>query len=94
LAGGARVAADVHQQPAEALARERRLRDLPAPERRPQLGVDLLVGGDGGRRTGQAEAEESLSQGLALGLVEIEKGVIDVEEDGAEAVQAATWRGR
>ena len=41
-----------------------------------------------------AEGEEGFAERGALGPVEIEERVIDVEEDGAEAVQAATWRGR
>jgi hypothetical protein len=90
----ARVGADRGEQPVEALARERGLRRLAAPEGRPQLVVDALVGGDGGRRARQAEPEEGLPEGRSLGPVEVEKGVVDVEEDGAEAVQAATWRGR
>jgi hypothetical protein len=84
----------VSQQPGEALPRERLLRDLAAAEGGPQLRVDALVRGDRGRGTGQAEGAKGLLQGRALGPVEIEKGVVDVEEDGAEAVQAATWRGR
>jgi hypothetical protein len=89
-----RVAADRQQQAPEAFARERRLRRLAAPEGGPQLGVDALVGGDGRGRARQAEPEEGLPEGRSLGLVEIEKRVVDVEEDGAEAVQAVTWRGR
>jgi hypothetical protein len=83
----------VPQEPAEALARKRLLSDLAAPEAGPQLRVDALVRGDRGRGTGQAEGTKGLLQGRALGPVEIEKGVVDVEEDGAEAGQA-TWRGR
>jgi len=83
----------VPQQPPEALARERLLRDLAAAERRPQLGVDPLVGGERGGGTGQAEGAEGLAQRRSLGLVEVEQRVVDVEQDGAEAGQA-TWRGR
>jgi hypothetical protein len=93
-ARGPRARAELAKQPAEALGREGRLGDLAASEGGPQLRVDALVGGDGGRRAGQAQAAEGQLQRPALGPVEIEKGVVDVEEDGAEAVQAATWRGR
>jgi hypothetical protein len=88
-----RVAAKVLQQAAETLAGEGRLRDLAAPERCPQLRVDALVRGDRGTWAGQPEGREGQLEGRALGLVEVEEGVVDVEEDGAEAGQA-TWRGR
>jgi hypothetical protein len=86
--------ADLAQQAAEALLRERGLRDLPAAERGPQLVVDALVRRE--RRAGarQAERFEGLAQGRALGLVEVEQRPVDVEEDGAEAGQGPTWRGR
>jgi hypothetical protein len=56
--------------------------------------VDALVGGDGGGRAGEPEREEGPLQGRALGPIEVEQGVIDVEEYGAEMVQGPTWRGR
>lgn len=87
-------APDLAEEAAEALAGERGLADLAAPEGGPEVVVDALVGGDRRGGTGMAEGEESFAERSALGPVEIEKGVIDVEEDGAEAVQAATWRGR
>jgi hypothetical protein len=83
----------VLQEPTETLAGEGRLGDLAAAERGPELRVDALVRVDGGRGTRQAEGPKGLLQGDALGLVEVEKGVVDVEQDGAEAGQA-TWRGR
>ncbi len=92
--GAARVAPGLPQQAAEALAREGRLRRLAAAEGGPQLGVDALVGGDAGRRARQAEGAQGLPQGRALGLVEVEQRVIDVEQDDAQAGQGATWRGR
>jgi hypothetical protein len=91
--GAAGIAADLRQQPPEALVRQDRLRDLAAAERRPQLAVDVLVALDGCRRAAQPEAAQRPPQGLALGPVEVEKGVVEVEENGADAVQA-TWRGR
>jgi hypothetical protein len=94
-AGGAPgVAPDLAQEPPESLARERRLRDLAAPVGGPELVVDPLVRGDRGRRAGEPEGREGVLEGEALGPVEIEESVIDVEEDGAEGGQAATWRGR
>ena len=92
-AGAALVSAQVLQEPTEALPGERRLRGLAAAERGPQLRVDALVGVAGGGGTRQAEGPEGLLQGRALGLVEVEKRVVDVEQDGAQAGQA-TWRGR
>jgi hypothetical protein len=87
------VRADVAQQAAETLAREGPLGDLVPPEGSPQLGVDPLVGRQRGRRTRQAEREQGLLQGRALGPVEIEQRVVDVEENGAGTGQA-TSRGR
>jgi hypothetical protein len=79
---------------AEALLRESGLSDLAAAERGPQLVVDALVRRERGAGTGQAERVERLTQGRALGLVEVEQRPVDVEEDGAEAGQGPTWRGR
>jgi hypothetical protein len=54
-----------------------------------------MVGGHRRPRAGETEGEEGLPEGGALGTVEVEERVVDVEEDGAEAGQAAaTWRGR
>jgi hypothetical protein len=88
------VAPDLPEQAAEALAGERGLADLTAAVGRPEVGVDALVRGDRRPGAGQSEGEEGLAECGALGPVEIQERVIDVEEDGAEAVQAATWRGR
>jgi hypothetical protein len=94
-AGGAPgVAPGLPQQPAEALAGERRLRDLAAPVGGPEVVVDPLVRGDRRRGAGEAQPREGLAERRALRLVEIEKGVIDVEENGLETVQGPTWRGR
>jgi hypothetical protein len=92
--GPAGIASDLAEQAAEALAGERGLGDLAAAEGGPEVVVDALVGGDRGGGTGKAEGAERLPERGALGLVEVEERVVDVEEDGAEAVQAATWRGR
>ena len=73
---------------------ERGLGDLAAAVGGPQVYIDALVGGDGGAWGAEAEREEGLAQRRPLGPVEVEEGVVDVEEDGAEAGQAATWRGR
>jgi hypothetical protein len=88
------IAPDLAQQASEALAGERGLGDLAPAERRPEVVVDALVGGDRGRGTGEAERKESRPERRALRLVEIEKGVVDVEENGLETVQGPTWRGR
>jgi hypothetical protein len=88
------VAPDLAEEAAEALAGESGLADLAAAEGGPEVVVDALVGGDRRGGAGMAEGEEGFAERSALGLVEIEERVIDVEEDGAEAVQAATWRGR
>jgi hypothetical protein len=92
--GAAGVPADLAEQAPEALAGECRLRDLAPAVRRPQVPVDALVGGDGGAGAAEAEREEGLAEGRPLGPVEVQERVVDVEEDGAEAGQAATWRGR
>jgi len=88
------IAPDLAQQASKALAGERGLRDLAASEGRPEVVVDALVGGGRGGGTGEAERDEGLTQRRALGLVEIQKGVVDVEENGLETVQGPTWRGR
>jgi hypothetical protein len=94
-AGVAGVGPDRAQEAAEALGGELLLGRLPAAEGGPQLVVDALVGRDRRRRAGEAPGREGLAQGASLGAVEVEEGVVDVEEDGAEAGQAAaTWRGR
>jgi hypothetical protein len=90
----ARVAARLAQQAAEALAGERLLGRLAAAEGGPQLVVDAPVGRDAGRGARQAEGAQGLPQGRALGLLEVEQRVVDVEQDDAQAGQAATWRGR
>ena len=88
------IAPDLAEEAAEALASERGLADLAAAEGGPEVVVDPLVGGDRRRRAAEAEGEEGLAERRSLGLVEVEERVIDVEEDGAEGGQAATWRGR
>ena len=88
------IAPDLAQQASEALAGERGLGDLAPAESRPEVVVDALVGDDRRRGAGEAEREKSLPERRALRPVEIEKGVIDVEENGLETVQGPTWRGR
>jgi hypothetical protein len=88
------IAPDLAEQAAEALPGERRLRDLAAAERGPEVVVDPLVGGDGRRGAGEAERREGFPERRALGPVEIEKRVIEIEEDGSERAQQTTWRGR
>jgi hypothetical protein len=88
------VAPDLAEQAPEALAGEGRLADLAAAVGGPEVAVDALVGGDrrGGAR--KAEGKERSAQRPALGPVEVQERVVEVEEDGAEGVQAATWPGR
>jgi hypothetical protein len=88
------VAPDPVEQSAKALAGEGGLADLPAAEGGPEVVVDALVGGDRREGARKAEGEEGFAERRALGPVEVEESVIDVEEDGAEAFQAATSRGR
>ena len=88
------VAPDLAQEAAESLVGERALADLTAAEDGPEIVVDALVGADRRGGAGETEGEEGFAERRALGLVEVETGVVDVEEDGAEAVQAATWPGR
>jgi hypothetical protein len=92
--GPAGVAPDLAEQAAEALAGERGLGDLAAAVGRPQVLVDAPVGGDRRGRAAEAERPEGRAKRRPLGPVEVQERVVDVEEDGAEAVQAATWRGR
>ena len=92
--GAPGIVSDLAQQASEALARERGLGDLAPAESRPEVVVDALVGCDRGRGAGVAEREKSFPERGSLRLVEIEKGVVDVEENGLETVQGPTWRGR
>ena len=91
---GARVAPDLAEEAPEALGGEGLLRRLAAAEGGPQVVVDALVRGDGRRRAAEAEGEEGLPKGAALGPVEVEEGVVDVEEDGAEAGQGTGYLAR
>ena len=91
--GAAGVAPGLAEEPAEAFPGEGGLGDLASAEGSPQRVVDPPVRGDRGGGAGEAERREGLAEGRSLGPVEIEESVIDVEEDGAEAVQATTWRG-
>ena len=91
---------EVDEELPEALAREVALADRPSPVLLPEDVVDPPVGGEGPGRAREAEAGEGGAEGRALGPVEVEQGMVDVEEDGAETAQAglgkggATWRGR
>jgi len=78
----------------EALARERGLGGLAPAVGRPQLVVDPAVRGDGRGKAAEAEGLEGLAEGRTLGPVEVQERAVEVEEDGAETVQAATWPGR
>jgi hypothetical protein len=82
------------QQKPEALASEGGLGDLPPTVGCPQPVVDLAIGGVNGRRVRQPERLQGPLQGGALSPVVVEKGVIDVEENDAKAVQGPTWPGR
>jgi hypothetical protein len=94
-AGGlAHGSAEGGEQAAEALGGEGLLAGLPPAKGGPQLVVDPPVQGDGRAGAGEPEGREGRAQGVSLGPVEIEERVIDVEEDGAESAQEATWRGR
>jgi hypothetical protein len=77
-----RVGPDLLQEAAETLPGEGRLGDLATAEGRPQLVVDAPVGGDGRGGAAEAERAKRLSQRRALGLVEVEERVVDVEEYG------------
>jgi hypothetical protein len=92
--GPARLSPDLTEEAAKALARERGLRRLAPAVRRPELVVDPAVRGDGRGRAAEAEGAQGLAEGRALGPVEVEERPVEVEEDGAETVQAATWPGR
>jgi hypothetical protein len=91
---GARVAPDLPEEAPEALGGEGLLRRLAAPEGGPQLVVDPVVGGERRLRAREAEGREGLPQGAARGAVEVEEGVVDVEEDGAEAGQNGGYLAR
>jgi hypothetical protein len=60
---------------------------MPPAVTRPELVVDLTVGPEcsGGER--KTEIGEGASEGGTLCAVEVEEGVVEVEEDGAEPGQ-------
>jgi hypothetical protein len=87
------VSPDLSEQAPEALARELGLGGLAAAIGRPKLVVDPAVHGDRRGRAAEAEGQEGLAEGRALGPVEVQERAVEVEEDGAETVQAATWPG-
>jgi hypothetical protein len=88
------VGSHLLQQLPEALAGEGRLGDLPPAVGRPQHVVDPTIGRVSCRRVRQPERLQGPLQGSALSPVVVQKGVIDVEENDAKAVQRLTWRGR
>ena len=88
-----RIAVHVDQELAEALAREVKLPDRSAPVLVPEGVVDPSIGGESGARTGEPEVGEGGAEGRPLGPVEVEQGVVDVEENGAKSGQAG-FRGR
>jgi len=88
------VSPDLHEEPPEALAGEVGLGDLAPAIRCPQRVVDPAVGDVDGPGERQAQRVQCFLERDALGPVVVEKGSIDVEEDGAEAGQGPTWRGR
>jgi hypothetical protein len=49
--------------------------------------VDAAVGGERGGVAAQPEAAQRGTQRQALGAVEVEDGVVEVEEDGAQPGQ-------
>jgi hypothetical protein len=77
----------VAEEPSEALVGECFLRDPAAPILGPQLVVDAAVGEEDGRGEREVEAGEGGPERQALGAVEIEERVVEIEEDGAEAGQ-------
>jgi hypothetical protein len=78
---------ELAQQPTEALAGERRLRDLAAAVGRPEGVVDAAVGRERRGRAAEPELAERAGERGALGRVEVEQRAVDVEQDGAEAGQ-------
>jgi len=83
--GAAGIGSDRAQQQPEALDREARCRDLAAPVALPQLVVDGAEGREGCRAERKGELRERLTERKPLRPVEVEEGVIGVEENGAEA---------
>jgi hypothetical protein len=82
------IATQVDQELAEALACEIGLPDRAPPVLVPEGVVDPSVGGQGLTRAREPEFGEGGSEGRPLGPVEVEQGVVDVEENGAESGQA------
>ena len=72
------------EQPPESLHLEHALRDLAAPIGGPERLVDRAIRGEDARRCRQTEAREGRAQSTPLGAVEVEKGAVEVEEDGPD----------
>lgn len=75
------------EQTREALHRQYRLGDSSAAVEGPELLVDAAVLAQGGAAQGPAHLGESGAQRGPFGPVEVEQGVIEVEQDGAETGQ-------
>jgi hypothetical protein len=79
----------------EALDRQLRLADLLLAVALPQGFVDALIVRKNAGRERQAGPDEGPPQGFFLGPVEVEEGLVGVEQDRAQPGQGrATWRGR
>lgn len=79
--------AEMGEQEAEALAGQVRLHDLPPSILLPETIVDAPILGADRARIGERKAQEGRPQRRALGAVEVQKGVVEVEEDRARPPQ-------
>jgi len=85
--GPARVPPQMDQELAETLPCEVGLADRAAAVLLPERVVDPPIGGQDPGRERESEIVEGGPEGGPLRAVEVEEGVVDVEEDGAEAGQ-------
>jgi hypothetical protein len=82
------------EQAAEALSCQVRLGDPAPPVQIPERLVDPSVLGENGPGTGKAQVLEALSESASLVSVEIQKGAVEVENDGAGAKQGRGYFAR
>jgi len=95
LGGTPRAFAQVGKEEAEALAGQVGLRDLAPPVLLPQDVVEASVLHEDRGREGQPEVRQGCPQGRALGAVEVQERVVEVEKDGSRPSQGEpTWRDR
>jgi hypothetical protein len=84
----------VDEQLAKALHGQLGLRDLTTPVAFPERLVDPAIRAENGERPRQPRCVQRLAQGGFLGTVEVEEGLVGVEENGAKPRQGGGYLAR